>query len=185
MFEYSTIQEQNKAGKIRVSTTSRGKTLQAYNFTRNSWVSIGSVSAAVYEKQCNILKVVRGDYNPSFTLTIKELEAARDLSATFMRIINDGTTYSISLSEFEAHAVTVTNAYYGEQLACPVEYFSQIGKTKKRNKIMDSPPLPHGEGYHKPQASSLIFSSQTAQDDTTNSETIAGVCHEQNDIIPG
>jgi hypothetical protein len=155
MFEYSTIQEQNKAGEVRVSATSRGETLQCYNYSQKRWTGVGSISGATYEKVANVLKVVKGNYCPSFTLTEAELQAARDCGASFMRVISDGVTYSISLNDFEKYAESYINSFYGNQLAVSVEHFAQTGKTKKRNKRMDSPPLPHGEGYHRPQPQQL------------------------------
>lgn len=145
---------------ITTKKTKRGITLQAFNYTQNKYVGVGSVSGATYEKgNAAILKVVRGEYSPSFALTVAELEAARNLDATFLRCITPEpkTTYSISLNDFERYGKKHTNAYYGEQIACSVEYFAKTGNNKKRNSILDNPRMGEGTEYVRPQIQQLEF----------------------------
>ena len=166
MNKYSTIQPGEhcyvcKAGEIRVKATSRGMSLQCFNYTQNRYVSTGSISGAVYEKgNISLLKVVNGKYQPSISLTVAELQTALDLGATFLRCISPdkSTTYSIALSAFDPEngkAEIYTNSYYGEQLAVSVDDFGKTGKSKKRNKVLDNPPTEVGEGYQRPQAEQL------------------------------
>lgn len=144
---------------ISTKKTRRGITLEAYNYTQNRYVETGSISGATYEKgNTSILKVVHGKYNPSIALTLNELQAVVDHGVTFLRVITpapEKATYSISLSDFEKHAENYSNAYYGEQLACPLEHFVSTTKIKKRNKVMDAPPLSQGTDYERPQAQQL------------------------------
>jgi len=148
----------SNTGEIRVIKTSRGMTLQAFNFTQNRYVGMGSVSGAVYEKgNCPLLNAPKGTYDPSISLTEKELKAARDQGATFLRCITpEKVTYSISLIDFEKHSQPYTNRFYGDQVYVSVDNFVKTGKCKKRNKVLDNPPVEVGEGYQRPGQMSLF-----------------------------
>lgn len=162
-------QSNNTTEKIQVTTTSRGKTIKAYNYQREKYLAVGSVSGATFEKVANILKMVAGEYRPSFTLTAAELETARELGATFLRVINDGITYAISLNDFERYAEPYKNGMYGKQLACSLEYFAKTGHSKKRNAILDNPRRGPGPEYVRPEVQQLpLFNPGIRRDSRGN-----------------
>jgi hypothetical protein len=126
-------------GDIQIRPGKRGGIeIHAYNHERGRSVHVGTVKGAVYEKgNCAILRKPE----PSFCLNRAELQAAREAGAQFVRMIADGKTYSISLTDFERSAEYFNNVFYGLQMRAPLRFFAFSSTTAPRNPITDNPPI--------------------------------------------
>lgn len=129
-----------KWGEIETRPGKRGGIeILAMNHERGRRVSVGTVKGSVFEKgNAAILR----QPEPSFCLSKPELEAAKDAGAKFLRIVTSSKqTHSISIEDFERHAERYYNAYYGEQIRCPLRFFVFADTAATRNAVLDNPKI--------------------------------------------
>jgi hypothetical protein len=147
------------AGEIKVKETKWGLGFYCFNVQRQRMVHIGSLRGQCYEKITAILY----SPEPSISLTRAEFSAAMDSGAVFLRFIpsDKSRTYSISVVDFQQHAVPYYQANYGKQWRVPLSAFQSIAAVRPRNAITDSPRLSQSEPIGPRQLS--LFSADSPE----------------------